>query len=144
MLPLQHIFQSGIRPGEAVSSVLERCCLRAVEFGVGRCGWRFFASFWSVPGARSVGGVIKFGEKPWGCPSRGANRVVWGGIVEDSGRLAASWRREVRVRDVGQGWSCGKGFHGLGEAWGFPWCNRVVRIVGGRFVGGGLVCDMFD
>ena len=97
MLPLQCIFRLVIRLGEAVSSVLELCCLKAREFGVGSCGWKCFCEFWSVPGARSVRGVIEVGEKPWGYPSIGADQVVWGGIVEDSGRLATSYRREVRV-----------------------------------------------
>ena len=45
---------------------------------------------------------------------------------------------------MGQGLSCGEVFYGFGEAWGFPWCDRIVRLVGGRFVGWGLFCVMFD
>ena len=153
MLPLQRVFRSGIRLGEAVFSVRKGSCLGVGRFGVGCCGWRFFCEFGSIPRARSVEDVVEFGVKRGEYPSGGANQVVWGVLLSSWGGLkppgfgrfmSELWDRDGDVEMVLMGLGGRGGFLGMDASfdlsevsfwWSIGMC--YVRLVG---EGGGNSC----
>ena len=81
----------------------------------------FFASFGASQRLGASEELFSLGRGREGFLSPTAPFELSGvGLLGESGRLAASWSREICVGAVGQGWNCGEGFDGYGEAWGFP------------------------
>ena len=145
IFPLQRIFRSGLGPGAEVSPVREGCCLEGGGFGVGCCGWRFFAGFGA---SQAVGasedllslGIIREGLLPAAAiESSGEELLSSRGDWQPPGVrrfLLELWVRDRFLERV---------FMSLGRRGGFLGAIASFDLSGvGRFVGGSLICVMFN